>query len=150
MTKIRKNFIDYFYILFIILLFIWLVLQFFDEIIYCDDGSISATNILFESRDNVSNNSYYDHTPGCSTYFYHYKHIAKRKLFYNVFVKGKQSITYNDFKQSWNPNINVSAEIKKEFISDIKLGIHKFGVYKNTLEWMVKPSSRGRWSRNGR
>lgn len=153
MRKIINNYyIEYFYIIFLYIIIALIVIQCFGEVIYCDNGSINSTDILLDRFDlqeqiHYPNSSNEDETANCSSVFSHYQHIAKRRFFWYTCVKGKQPIvTYNNFKQSWNPNTNVSSEIKKELIRELKLGVHKFDVHNNTFKWIVKPSSRARWS----
>lgn len=150
MKEYIKISLECLYLIFIFATFTWIVIQFFGGIVYCDDGSINSTSVLFDRFDlqEPNENSIYNETANCSSVFYHYQYIAKRKIYWYTFVKGKQPIiSYNDFKQSWDPNTNVSYEIKKELVKEYKEGMHKFDVYKHTFRWFVQPSTRPRWSR---
>jgi hypothetical protein len=146
MTKKRNNnYIEYIYIILIFSLVLAIINLFFGEVIYCDDGSINSTNVLLGELDLQEHSNTNDNDTiniNCLSVFDHYRNVVKRKIFWYTCVKGNQPIiTYNDFKKYWDPNTNVSSEIKKELV-------YKFYVHKNTFEWIVKPSVRRRWSRS--
>jgi len=154
MNKI-KNYIEYIYIILIFVLLLSIINLFLSEVLYCDAGSISSTNVLLDGLNLQEDNNINDNDTinvNCLSVFYHYHDVVKRKVFWYTCVKGKQStINYNEFKQLWDPNTNVSSEIKKELMKEIKYGLYKIDVQKNTFKWIFKPSTRGRWSkRNNR
>lgn len=136
MKKKNNNYTEYIYIIVIFILVLIIMNLFFTEFTYCDDGSIKNTNVLLDTNDDKSINI------NCLSVFYHYRNVVKRKVFWYTCVnKNQPIINYNDFKKYWDPDTNVSSEIKKELIN-------KFYVQKNTFKWIIKPCARGRWSKS--
>jgi hypothetical protein len=70
--------------------------------------------------------------------------MIRRRLYWYYCIKSKGKFSsYNAYKQSWDSNINVKNEIKKELVLYINDKKHKINVQKQTLEWLFNPSSRG-------
>ncbi len=145
----NKNYFKYFsFLLSLISFFILLLIinqYFLYNVIYCD-GNINPRDIV----EAVSLNSQaLDQTSdirdaNCSTIFTHYQEIIRRKLFWYACIESKGSFTsYNDYKQSWDPNTKVLYEIRKELKKEINDELYKMYLAKRTLNWFFKPSRPG-------
>ena len=162
-----KIFYKYYHVIcpLILLLFILLIFYqyLFVSIIYCDDyvnGFAIFEPLTWDypskeslSKDNsqiskdllvIPNLQNKNISVNCFTTYTKYKGIAKRKLYWYSCVKNKGGFnTYVDFKKSWDPNTKVLLEVKKELEKEIKDELHKVNVFKNTLTWILFPSTRG-------
>lgn len=70
-----------------------------------------------------------------------FKDKVKCRLHWVMWAKYKdKSVTYKDFKESWNPNQSIRHEIKK----DIKVRKENIRLQKRTLKWFlnIRKSSR--------
>ena len=153
------------YLIFIV--FLYYILEYESYIVYCD--SIGNSDEFFldnldESKSKYSNNtdaqfldSYSDFsdTYECSNILNKYKNIGKRKIAWYIIEKDKGNFSnYKEYKKSWDPNINILLEIRKQ----VKLDIHKasddlvalkdkgsknFSIAKRTLTWFISSSKPG-------
>lgn len=170
MNKIRYKYYDIIYPLILLLIVLLIIYQYlFTGVIHCDGNTNDIA--IFEPltwdypsqeslpKSDLHNNSNpstiysvlledQDIKINCFTAYTKYKEISRRKLYWYSCIKSKSTFnSYDNFKESWDPNTRVIHEIKKELNKDIKNELHKIHLAKRTLDWIFKPGSRG--SRGG-
>lgn len=100
------------------------------------------------NNENNKNNSYSDYPTYthvyCSSIIDRYKNIGKRKLYWFITQKGKANFTsYEEYKKSWNPNMNIISELKKQLKSEFESTSHKLNLTKRSLSWFIRGSKPG-------
>ena len=121
---------------------------------FCDNGNNSTDQFFVSDTDqssNINNNesrvfsdssSYSD--VYCLNILDRYKNIAKRKTYWFVAHKGKGNFaSYEDFKKSWDPNMDVVSELKKQFKSEVETSARKLSLAKRSLAWFIRGSKPG-------
>jgi len=88
---------------------------------YTDDDTQASINIKRSFFNNIS-------VVGLNP-FADYKDRIRRRLYWHIVAKRKGLDSYGAFKPYWDPNIDVSSEIKNEFI-----------LYKHTIKRLIKVS----------
>ncbi len=149
--------ISYFYcwLLITIVLFLFQNMIEYDSCIVLCDNAGSSTEQFFMHDTNKSNNdnshndsgffsdsSSYTHV--CSNILDKYKKIGRRKIYWFIAQKGKGNYSnYEEFKKSWNPNMNIISELKKQLKSEIETSTRKLSVTKRSLSWFLRGSKPG-------
>jgi len=126
------------------------IIEYNSFIILCD-APIDSTEQFFTDDNNQNNlknqneqyipdfTSPYTHIY-CSHFLDKYKHIGKRRIAWLMFEKSRgEYLNYEEYKNSWNPNIKILDEIKKQYRSDI----NKLKVTKRVLLYFITGSKPG-------
>ena len=125
-------------------------------IVLCDNAGNSIDQFFMDDEDrcdninknNNKNNYFPDSSPYahiyCSNVMDRYKNIGKRKLYWFIAQKGKGNFpSYEEYKKSWNSNINIISELKKQFKSELENTSHKVSLTKRSLSWFIRGSKPG-------
>lgn len=79
-------------------------------------ANVSEGEIIVESDDNVEDDR--EHTRSSLSFLSKvkiFKDKSKRRLFWSLWERHKKTYgSYNEFKESWNPDINLRVEIKND------------------------------------
>ena len=117
----------------------------------CDNGNNSIEEFLVdptcESENNYNNCgkpisktdslSYIE--PNSSYILDEYKTRARRKIYWLAAQKYKGNYSnYEEFKKSWNPNMNILSELKKQLKSEIGFSLPKLSVNQRTFYYFIK------------
>jgi len=167
--NMNKVYIKYYNIIYLLILLFFVLFIFyqylFTGIIYCDDSTngIAVFEPLtwnYPSQESLHKNNVQNSPDSstvhdqiinthCFTAYVKYKEIGRRRLYWYSCIKSKGTFnTYKDYKRSWDTNIKVLLEIRKEFNKEMDDELHRINLVKNTLKWIFRPSTRG--SRKGR
>jgi len=150
-------FISYLYswLLISIVLFLFHnVIEYNTCLVLCDSAGNSTDQFFMDdsdksnNRNNDSNSLFSDSSSYtqvyCSNILDKYKNIGKRKVYWFIAQKGKGNYpNYEEFKKSWNPNMNVISELKKQLKSEIEISTRKLSVTKRSLSWFLRGSKPG-------
>ncbi len=79
-----------------------------------------------------------------------FKQNSKRRFFWVVWgIHTDKHKSYEDFKQSWNPNTKMWDEIKKDIKNETKEIVHTLALHKRTLVWILNRRFYGFIRRSG-
>lgn len=139
------HFFSYWLLYIAIIIIIYNILDYNSCVVYCDSTNNSINEFFVDNTSDKSflssNNS---NDANCSNTLDKYKGVGKRHVYWYLFEKGKGNYTnYKEYKKSWNPDMSILSEIKKEFKSDINNSLHKLKVNKRLLSWFFKGSKPG-------
>lgn len=152
-------FISYLYCWLLITIVLFLfhsIIEYDSCVVLCDNAGNSMDQFFMDDTDkynnrnneNNKNNSYSDYPTYthvyCSSIIDRYKNIGKRKLYWFITQKGKANFTsYEEYKKSWNPNMNIISELKKQLKSEFESTSHKLNLTKRSLSWFIRGSKPG-------
>lgn len=128
------------------------MIEYHSIIVLCDNGNDSMDQFFMNDTDQSSNNdgntvfsdsSSYTNVY-CSTLLDKYKIKAKRNIYWFVTQKGKGNYpSYEEFKKTWNPNMDIISELKKQLKSEVEEASHKVSLTKRSISWFIKGSKPG-------
>lgn len=146
-----KNF-TYWFLLIRIIFLLYYIAEYDYNVICCDSADNSIDQFFIDenqpsrtvySSDRSFLESHYSDVY-CSSFLDKYKNIGKRKAYWFLFEKGKGKYTnYIEYKKSWNPNMNIISELKKQLKSDLENSSHNIKKAKRSLSWFLRGSKPG-------
>lgn len=160
--------LSYWLYIIIVLFLLHNLIDYDSSIILCDTGKDSVDpfriNIIYESdnitcksnnitpeynnlNENIDNKSISGSSHSdlyCINVLSKYKNISKRKLYWFFAEKGKTNYSdYDQFKKSWDSNMNIISELKKQITSELSSSSRKLNLSKRSLAWFFKNSKPG-------
>ena len=130
------HYIFYWLLYIIILILLFNILDYDSYVVYCDSKeSIDQFFVDDSSNESLDTNS--NNNAHCSSMWDKYKNIGKRKIAWYILEKNKGNFSsYKEYKNFWDPNINILSEIKKQ----VRFDINKTS---RTLRWFFSNSKPG-------
>jgi hypothetical protein len=136
------NFFSYLLLYIVIIAIVFNILDYDSCVVYCDSTNDSFNHFFVDSASDKSfQDSNVSNDVNCSNILDKYKSVGKRHVSWYIFEKGKGNYAnYEEYKKSWNPDMNILSEIRKQVRLDIDNSLHKLKVNKRSLYWFFKGS----------
>ena len=125
-TKNIIGIVLYYCIMIILLYLVYIILcelLLEQSVYYCEPTPTrrSGDNIVVEG----------DHVLGASEFYFNFRNKIRRRFVWHTFeCDNIKYQSYNDFKNSWDPNFKIYPYVKSEINEDL----HKINVHKKTLK----------------
>lgn len=139
----------FYFIFILIFLYLYINLEFeIFSVLHCDAVG-NSTNPFIIDNEGLNSENNLEINPNLTKIYYinlynKYKNISKRKIFWYFCESSRGNyINYNEYKKSWNPNIDILLEMKKQLKSEVLNNKHKLNVTKRSLHWYIKGSKPG-------